>query len=70
MRFRTPGLLAVLAVGLVFAAPIQKNGWNETAHYALIQSLADGEVFIDDHVDNAETYDKVKIDGHLSLIHI
>jgi hypothetical protein len=58
------GLLAVLALALVYAAPIQPVGWNETAHYALVQALADGTPIIDDHLDTAPTGDKVRIDGH------
>ncbi|MEA2420520.1 MAG: hypothetical protein QOE60_2726 [Thermoleophilaceae bacterium] len=54
----------MLAVALVYAAPIQPVGWNETAHYALIQALADGTPIIDDHLDNAPTGDKVRLDGH------
>ena len=58
------GLLAVVVVALVYAAPIQPVGWNETAHYALVQALADGTPVIDDHLDSAPTGDKVRIDGH------
>jgi hypothetical protein len=58
------GLLAVLALAVVYAAPIQPVGWNETAHYALVQALADGTPIIDDYLDSAPTGDKVRIDGH------
>jgi hypothetical protein len=56
--------LALLAVGLVYAAPIQPLNWNVTSHYALVQAFADGTPIIDDYLDNAPTGDRVGIDGH------
>jgi hypothetical protein len=51
-------------LALAYAAPIEPVGWNETAHYALVQALADGTPIIDDYLDSAPTGDKVKLDGH------
>lgn len=34
------GTLAVVTVGLAFAYPMQVNGWNQNAHYALVRAIA------------------------------
>lgn len=40
-------MLALLALALAFAWPMQVNGWNQNAHYALVRALADGTPWID-----------------------
>jgi hypothetical protein len=61
---RRAGLLALLAVALVYAAAIQPLNWNVTSHYALTQAFHDGTPIIDDYLDNAPTGDRVGVDGH------
>jgi hypothetical protein len=61
---RRAALLALLALALVYAAPIQPLNWNVTGHYALVQAFADGTPMIDDYLDNAPTGDRVSVDGH------
>lgn len=56
--------MALLALALVYAAPIQPLNWNVTGHYALVQAFADGTPVIDDYLDNAPTGDRVNVDGH------
>ncbi len=50
------------ALGAAFALPLQPPGCNQTAHYALVQSLADGTPRIDRY--HAQTCDTAYIDGH------
>ncbi len=68
MDYRSPsrrtGLLALVAVALVYAAAIQPLNWNATSHYALVQAFFDGTPIIDDYLDNAPTGDRVGFDGH------
>ncbi len=56
------GLFAILAVGLASASMIQALGWNQTAHFALVKSFADGSADIDRY--QWETGDKSYTDGH------
>ena len=44
---RAGWLLALLALAAAFAYPMQVNGYNQNAHYALVRALADGEPWID-----------------------
>jgi hypothetical protein len=47
-RLRRPySLLALLAVAFAAAYPMQVNGFNQNAHYALVRALADGTPRID-----------------------
>jgi hypothetical protein len=44
---RASGMLALLLLTLAAAYPMQINGWNQNAHYALVRALADGTPTID-----------------------
>ena len=44
---RAGWLLALLALAVAFAYPMQVNGYNQNAHYALVRALADGKPWID-----------------------
>jgi hypothetical protein len=61
------GLLAVLAVALAAAYPMQVNGWNQNAHYALVRALAQGTPAIDrtrHEIGDLGTGDISVDDGH------
>lgn len=59
-----PGLLLVVlaALAVAYSVPLQPIGCNQTAHYGLVQALADGTPRIDRY--HQETCDKSFIDGH------
>jgi hypothetical protein len=64
---RRLGVLAVLALGFAFAYPMQVNGFNQTAHYALVRSLASGTPNIDrsrGEVGDLSTGDAALYEGH------
>jgi hypothetical protein len=50
------------ALAVAFAVPLQPPGCNQTAHYALVQALADGTPRIDRY--QAQTCDTAFVDGH------
>jgi hypothetical protein len=54
--------LALLALTVAYGVLLQPPGCNQTAHYALVQSLADGSPRIDRF--DAETCDTAYVDGH------
>jgi len=57
--------LEIAALALVAIAAATQNpltGWNPGAHYALVQSLADGTPRIDDHLN--QSGDIAYVDGH------
>jgi hypothetical protein len=56
------GVLAILALGLAFAIPIQAEGWNQTSHYALVRALDHGTPQIDAY--KATTGDEVLYRDH------
>jgi len=55
-------LLALLLVGVAYAAMIQSFSWNQTSHYDLVRSLNEGGTTIDANQQN--TGDKVLYKGH------
>jgi hypothetical protein len=59
---RRTGLLALACVGLGYLVMMQPLGWNQTAHFALLKSLADGTPRIDRY--HWETGDKSYTAGH------
>jgi hypothetical protein len=44
-------IVALALVALAAATVLPQDGWNATAHYALVESLADGTPRIDDHLN-------------------
>jgi hypothetical protein len=57
----------VLALAFVFAYPMQVNGWNQNAHYALVRALADGHPWIDEtrhEIGDLGTGDVAEFEGH------
>jgi hypothetical protein len=56
------GLLAIACVVLSYVVVMQPLGWNQTAHFALVKSLADGTPRIDRY--HWETGDKSYTEGH------
>jgi hypothetical protein len=64
---RRPWLLAALALAVAFAWPMQVNGWNQNAHYALVRALADGKPWIDrtrHEIGDLGTGDVAQYKGH------
>jgi hypothetical protein len=60
--------LALLALAFVFAYPMQVNGWNQNAHYALVRALADGKPWIDEtirEIGDLGTGDVAEYGGHV-----
>ena len=56
---------AAFAVAAVF--PMQVNGWNQNAHYALVRALAQGTPTIDKtrtEIGDLGTGDVTLVDGH------
>ena len=58
----TAVLVAALALTVAYAWPQQPAGWNASAHFALVRSLADGSATIDRYRD--ETGDVAWYEGH------
>lgn len=56
------GALALAALALTFGSVVQPLGCTQTAHYALVKSLADGTGRIDQY--QSETCDKAYYEGH------
>lgn len=54
--------VALAALAVAFAWPAQERGCNQTAHHALVKSLADGRPEIDPY--QTETCDKSWYEGH------
>jgi hypothetical protein len=64
---RTWGVLALLAVVFAAAYPMQINGWNQNAHYALVRAFADGTPVIDrtrHEIGDLGTGDISRFEGH------
>jgi hypothetical protein len=64
---RLSGPLALLALAVAAAYPMQINGWNQTSHYALVRALADGTPTIDKsrgEVGDVGVGDASIFDGH------
>ena len=59
---RRRALLALVALGLAFAAVMQSLGWAQTAYFAQVKSFADGTPRIDRY--HWETRDKSWYEGH------
>ena len=62
MGRRAMELLALALLGLAFATPLQPVGCNQTAHLALVKSLANGSPSIDRY--RTESCDTAYVDGH------
>jgi len=56
------GVVAIAAIALAYAMPMQSVGCAQSAHYAAIRSIAEGHPFIDRYAN--ETCDLVRSDGH------
>jgi hypothetical protein len=59
---------ALLALVFAFAYPMQLNGWNQNAHYALVHALADGTPHVDAalrRIGTISTGDVVRFRGHV-----
>jgi hypothetical protein len=69
---RNAGLLAIAAIGVAYAVPVQYIGWNEGAHYAEVRAFAEGTPYIDQTrfevgkggMDDQGLGDVSLIDGH------
>lgn len=59
---RRLAIVPILAVALGAAAIVQKPGWNEKSHYALVRSLHDGTAHIDRYA--VDTGDSGRYRGH------
>jgi hypothetical protein len=64
-------LLALLALAFVYAWPMQVNGYNQNAHYALIRALADGVPYVDrslGEIGELATGDIARFEGHIYAV--
>ena len=57
-----PGIAAIVLVAIAAAVRVPEDGWNGEAHFALVQSLADGTPRIDDHLN--QSGDIAYVEGH------
>ena len=57
-----PGIAAIVLVAIAAGSRVPESGWNGEAHFALVQSLADGTPRIDDHLN--QSGDIAYVDGH------
>jgi hypothetical protein len=57
-----PGVAAIVLVAIAAGSRVPDSGWNGAAHFALVQSLADGTPRIDDHLN--QSGDIAYVDGH------
>src|SRR4029450_191585 len=48
-----PGIAAIVLVAFAVALRLPESGWNGEAHFALVQSLADGTPRIDHHLNQS-----------------
>jgi hypothetical protein len=65
------GAAAFLALLFAFAWPMQVNGFNQTAHYALAKALADGEPYVDrtlGEVGDLSSGDVARFQGHVYAV--
>jgi hypothetical protein len=61
-------LLALASLAFASAYPMQVNGWNQNAHYALVRALADGTPRIDEsrrEIGDLGTGDVAIFEGHV-----
>jgi hypothetical protein len=66
-RRRAWTLVAFAAFAVAAAYPMQVNGWNQNAHYALVRALAQGTATIDEtrkEIGDLGTGDVTLVDGH------
>jgi hypothetical protein len=56
------GVVAIAAIALAYAMPMQSVGCAQSAHYAAIRAIAEGHPFIDRYAN--ETCDLVRSGGH------
>lgn len=61
-RAAWPGIAAIVLVAVAAVSRVPESGWNAEAHFALVQSLADGRPTIDDHLN--QSGDIAFVDGH------
>lgn len=70
--FRRRGaLVAFLALAFAFVWPMQVNGFNQTAHYALVKALADGVPYVDrtlGEVGDLGSGDVARFEGHVYAV--
>jgi len=59
---RSREIVALALVALAAATQLPEGNWNASAHYSLVQSLADGSASIDHHLNQSE--DIAYRDGH------
>ena len=60
-------VVAFVAFAVAAAYPMQVNGWNQNAHYALVRALAQGTPTIDEtrkEIGDLGTGDVTLVDGH------
>lgn len=57
-----PGIAAIVLVAIAASLRVPESGWNGEAHFALVQSLADGTPRIDGHLN--QSGDIAYVDGH------
>ncbi|MFL5906632.1 MAG: hypothetical protein ACJ75Z_03425, partial [Solirubrobacterales bacterium] len=57
-----PGVAAVVTLGVAWGLVMHQMGWAQTAHFAQVRALADGQAQIDQW--HWETNDKAWVDGH------
>lgn len=57
-----PGVAAIVLVAIAAASRVPDDGWNGAAHFALVQSLADGTPRIDDRLN--QSGDIAYVEGH------
>ena len=65
---RHAATLAIAALGIVAAWPMQINGWNQNAHWALVRAVADGTPTIDRsrfEIGDLGTGDVTTSNGHV-----
>jgi hypothetical protein len=64
-------VVAIAALAFAFAWPMQVNGYNQTAHYALTKALADGVPYIDrtiHEVGDLASGDIATFEGHVYAV--
>jgi hypothetical protein len=59
---RTPGVAAIVALGVAWGLVMHTSGWAQLAHFAQVRAFADGRADIDRW--HWETNDKAWVDGH------
>ena len=47
------GIAAIVLIAIAAGLRVPESGWNGEAHFALVQSLADGAPRIDDHLNQS-----------------